>query len=66
LLFARSRYQHLGKRPGTSSAIFRFGPEVVTTAGQFQQEKNVASTTRKPLFLFLLSGLFLLRFEQRR
>jgi hypothetical protein len=53
-------------RPGIGSAIFRFGPEACTqTAGQFQRVKNVDNTTRKPMFLFLLSGLFLLRLAQR-
>jgi hypothetical protein len=30
-----------------------------------ESQKSVETTTRKPLFLFLLSGLFLLRYEQR-
>jgi hypothetical protein len=30
-----------------------------------EPQKSVETTTRKPLFLFLLSGLFLLRYEQR-
>jgi hypothetical protein len=30
-------------------------------AGQFQREKNVDKTHRKPLFSFRLFGLFLLR-----
>ncbi|MDN3513716.1 MAG: hypothetical protein NG747_04885 [Candidatus Brocadia sp.] len=53
---ARNRFRHLSLRP-----------ETLITKGvwQFQQVKNVDNITRKPTLLFLLSGLFLLRQEQR-
>ena len=56
-------------RPGTDSAIFRLGLQGSTRqavpAGQRPGAKSVDKTTRKPLFLFWLFGLFLLRAAQR-
>ena len=55
-------------RPGMGSAIVRLGREgsirPAFPAGR-SPKNDVETTTRNPLFLFLLSGLFLLRFEQR-
>jgi hypothetical protein len=56
-------------RPRTDSAIFRLGPEEIharSPPGSSGRDeslilKNVDATTRKPLFLFLLSGSFLFR-----
>ena len=52
---ARSRLRHFSPRPGRDLA----------SAGQFRRERNVDNTTRKPMLLLRLSGLFLLRLAQR-
>ena len=56
-------------RPGTDSAIFHLGPEGVPAGSSgwavAAGGKMWAATTRNPLFLFLLFGLFLLRAAQR-
>jgi hypothetical protein len=51
-------------RPGANSTIFRFGLEDFTPPGISSQKKNVDAQQRKPLLLFLLLGLFLLRTPQ--
>jgi len=51
-------------RPGANSTIFRFGLEDLTPPGISSQKKNVDEKQRKPLLLFLLLGLFLLRTPQ--
>jgi hypothetical protein len=64
LLFARPRRED-GARPGACPAIFRLGGEPVKAHRTSGRSKKVATTTRKPMLLFRLSGLFLLRTAQR-
>lgn len=66
LLYAR---QDEPARPRTNAAIFQPRPGRVAPARHFWWEtcpaKNVETTARNPLFLFLLFGLFLFRHAQR-
>jgi hypothetical protein len=61
----RGERQEVKARPGADSAISRLGLEEVIPRQAVLATKNVDTTTRNPLFLFLLFGLFLLRFAQR-
>jgi hypothetical protein len=67
LLFTRPGLSRA--RPGTDSAIIRLGPEGLLAppgiSGRGPARKNVDTTTRNPMLLFLLFGLFLLRAAQR-
>lgn len=53
---AGSRLRHFSPRPGREQS----------PPGSSGPMKNVGNDTRNPVFLFLLSGLFLLRIAQRR
>jgi hypothetical protein len=55
---ARNRLGHFSPRPGSRS-------HRTVLAGTHCPVKNVDANNRKPLFLFLLFGLFLLRYAQR-
>jgi len=55
---ARNRLGHFSPRPGSHS-------HRAVLAGTHCPVKNVDATTRKPLFVFLLFGLLLLRYAQR-
>jgi hypothetical protein len=59
LLFARP--DAIQARPGTGSAMFRLGPEELGPRRAMPAPEHVRTTTRNPLFLFRLFGLFLLR-----
>lgn len=60
LVFARPAFNRA--RPGAGSAIFRLGPEEnLAPPGNSGRKENVDKTIRKPLFLFEMLGLFLLR-----
>jgi len=54
-----------GARPGACPAFFRLGGEPVKAHRTSGRSKKVATTTRKPMLLFRLFGLFLLRTAQR-
>jgi len=58
---ARNRPRHLSPRPGTP----RNQAPGISGNLLALPVKNVAETTRKPMLLFLLFGLFLLRAAQR-
>ena len=64
LLFARSE-----TRPGCGQEqappFFASARKHDLAGGHSRPEKNVDTTTRKPMFLFRLPGLFLLRYAAR-
>ena len=60
------RRERTDARPGTGSAVFQASAAQVAPRRNSGHWKSVSTTTnRNPLFLFLLSGSFLLRSAQR-